>query len=413
MVTAAVIAVVALVNYGATRWFARLDLTENRQYTVSNATRRILRDLDDIVNIKVFFSKDLPPETHTTVSAVRDLLNEYKAIAGGKLRVSWEDPAGNAEAEGLARSLGIPEITLQTIKRDKVQAMKGYMGVGIMYADRKESIPVVQNLATLEYDLTQAIMKVKRSSAPKVGILKTQQADFMPPQIIAQMGMGDETTDKRFAPLLNNLRRDYEVVIVDVSEGTPIDGDIRTLIIPGGTRFNDRTLFEIDQYFMNGGNLIVLASAVGVSFQQHGPHAFVQESRILDLLEHYGVRVERNLIKDASCGHVQIPRNLGPFTINETVPYPFFIRVGENGFDSANPAVSAQSDLMLTWASSLTHKEAGGVSAAALVTSSEQAWAVTENFDLNPRPQYTIPNNLGTHILASHLSGSFNSFFEY
>ncbi|MDR0307272.1 MAG: GldG family protein [Chitinispirillales bacterium] len=412
VVIAAVIAAAALVNYGSTRYFTRLDLTENRQYTVSNATKRILRDLDDIVNIKAYFSKELPPETHITVNAVRDLLNEYKSIAGGKLRVTWEDPAGNPEAEASARSLNVPEITLQTFKKDKAQAMKGYMGIGVMYSDRKESIPVVQNLATLEYDLTQAIMKVKRNSVPKVGILKTQTADFIPPEISSRMGMSEETTEKRFTPLFNSLRNDYQIVTVDVSEGIPIDSGIRTLIIPGGTHFTDRTLFEIDQYFMNGGNLIVLANAVGVSFQQ-GPQASVQESKILDLLEHYGVRVERNLIMDASCGHVQVPRNLGPFTINEMVPYPFFIRVVENGFDKTNPAVSDQSELILAWASSLTHKESiGNVSASALVTSSEQAWGVSEHFDINPKPDYNIPNNLNSHILASHLSGQFKSFFD-
>ena len=415
VVTAAVIAVIALINYVSSHSFARLDLTENRQYTVSDATKRILRNLDDIVNIKVFFSKELPPETHTTVNTVRDLLNEYKSIAGGKLRVTWEDPAGNEEVMAAARALNVPEITLQTIKKDKAQAMKCYMGIGIMYADRKESIPVVQNLTTLEYDLTQAITRVKRTSVPKVGILKTQTADFIPEQISARMGMSEETTAKKYASLFTNLSHDYEVVTVDVSEGAPVDSDIRTLIIPGGTHFTERTVFEIDQYFMNGGNLIVLANAVGISFQQ-GPQATVQESKILELLEHYGLRVERNLVMDAACGHVQVPRNVGPFTINEMLPYPFFIRVVENGFNKDNPAVSSHSELILAWASSLTHKteENSGISAVSLVNSSNEAWTVSENFDIMPQAQYNIPtaDKLKVHTLASHLSGNFKSFFD-
>jgi len=415
VVIAAVIAVIALINYVSTRHFARIDLTENKQYTVSNATKRILRDLDDIVNIKVFFSKELPPETHNTVNTVRDLLNEYKSIAGGKLRVTWEDPAGNEEAQAAARSLGVPEVTLQTIKKDKAQSLRCYMGIGIMYADRKESIPVVQNLATLEYDLTQAIIRVKRTSPPKIGILKAQMADFIPEQISARMGISEETTAKKYASLFTNLSHDYEVVTVDVSEGAPVNSEIRTLIIPGGTHFTERTLFEIDQYFMNGGNLIVLANPVGISFQQ-GPQASVQESKILELLEHYGIRVERNLIMDASCGHVQVPRNVGPFTINEMMPYPFFIRVVENGFNKDNPAVSSHAELILAWASSLTHKidENSGISAVSLVNSSNEAWAVSENFDIMPQQQYNIPRDdkLSVHTLASHLSGDFKSFFD-
>jgi len=416
-VIGAVIAVAALLNYVSNRFFYRLDLTENRQYTVSDATKRVLRGLDDIVVVKAFFSKDLPPETHNTVSTVRDLLSEYKNIAGGKLRVTWEDPAGSEEASAAAASLGVPEITLQTIKRDKAEAMKGYLGIGIMYADRKEAIPVVQNLANLEYDLTQAIMKVKRSSAPKIGVLKSQSADFIPEQIRAQMNMADDVTEKKFSPLFENFKRDYEVVTVDVSEGKPIDRDIKTLIVPSGGRINERAIFEIDRYFMNGGNLLALANAVEVSFQ-YGPQGSVQESPLLELLEHYGVRVERNLIMDASCGYVLVPRNVGPFTINEQIPYPYFIRIGADGFAKNNPAVSSQSELLLGWASSLTHVPdtagAAKVTAAALAFSSEKSWAVTDNFDLNPQPNYNIPSAdvLAPHTMVMYLSGGFKSYFD-
>jgi len=416
-IACAVIAAVALANYVSGKFFYRLDLTENRQYTVSDATKRILKGLDDIVSVKAFFSKELPPETHSRVSAVRDLLSEYKNIAGGKLRVTWEDPAENDEVRGMAMSLGVPEIRLQTFKRDKAETMLGFMGIGIMYADKKESIPIVQNLETLEYDLTQAIIKVKRSAVPKIGVLKSQSADFIPPEIGARMNMTDDRTERRFAPIFESLRRDYEVVTVDLSEGKPIDKDIRTLIIPGGDRYNERSLFEIDQYFMNGGNLIALVNAVNVSFQ-YGIQGAVQETMLMELLEYYGIRVERNIIMDASCGQVQVPRNLGPFTINELLPYPFFVRITRSGFADGNPVSSSQSELMLGWASSLTlapdtsgrHK----TETVILASSSEQSWEVRENFDLSPKPNYEPPPKeaMKPHAMVAHVSGAFGSYFD-
>jgi gliding-associated putative ABC transporter substrate-binding component GldG len=419
VVIAAVIAVVALVNYVSNHFFYRLDLTEDRQYTVSDATRRVLRNLDDIVTIRAFFSKDLPPETHRTVTTTRDLLNEYRNIAGGKLRVTWEDPAGNVDAITTAQNLGVPEIRLQTFKRDKAEVMMGYMGIAITYADRKEAIPIVQNLATLEYDLTQAIMKVKRDAPPKVGVLQSQTADGVPPQIRAQMNMNDETTERKFAPILESLRRDYEVVTVDATEGKPIDADIRTLIIPGGGRFTERAVFEIDQFFMNGGNLLVMTNAVNISFTQFGPQGTIDDTPLLELLEHYGVRVERNLIMDASCGHVMMPRNIGMFTINERMPYPYFVRIIESGFSQDNPVVSSQSDLMLGWASSLTRAPdtaniQSGITISILASSSEQSWAVTEPFNLNPQAEYTLPGKdvMSPHALVIHASGSFRSRFD-
>jgi len=417
VVACAVIVVVALVNYVAGKFFFRIDLTENRQYTISDATKRILKGLDDIVTIKVFFSKELPPEVHTRVNEVRDILSEYKSVAGGKLRVTWEDPAESDTIRNLAMSLGVPEIRLQTFKRDKAETMLGFMGIGIMYADKKEAIPVVQKLETLEYDLTQAIMKVKRSAAPKIGILKSQSADFIPAEIGARMNMADDKTEKRFAPIFENFKRDYDVVTVDLSEGKPIDKDIRTLIIPGGDRYTDRTLFEIDQYFMNGGNLIALVNAVNVTFQ-YGVQGTVRETKLLELLEYYGVRVERNIIMDASCGQVQVPRNLGPFTINELLPYPFFVRITRDGFSADNPVTSSQSDLMLGWASSLSQaSDTSGKHKTATVTlasSSEQSWEVKENFDLSPKANYDLPpkETMKRHALAMYVSGAFTSYFD-
>ncbi|MCL2183740.1 MAG: GldG family protein [Chitinispirillia bacterium] len=419
VVIAAVIAVAALVNYASNSVFFRLDLTEDRQYTVSDATKRILRGLDDIVTVRAFFSKELPPETHQTVTTVRDLLNEYRNIAGGKLKVTWEDPAGNIDAITAAQNLGVPEVRLQTIKRDKAEVMMGYMGIAVTYADRKEAIPIVQNLATLEYDLTQAIMKAKRDAAPKVGILKTQTADAIPPQIRAQMNMDGETTERKFEPVFKSLQRDYDVVIVDASEGKPVDKDIRTLIVPGGGRFTERVAFEVDQFFMNGGNLLVMTNAVNVTFSQYGPQGSVEETPLLELLEHYGVHVERNLIMDASCGHVMIPRNLGMFTINERLPYPYFVRITEGGFASDNPVVSSQSDLLLGWASSLTRapdtaNAQTGITVSILASSSAQSWAVTGQFDLNPQAEYILPAKemMSQHALVMHLSGSFKSKFD-
>lgn len=411
----AVIAVVALVNYVSGKLFYRLDLTENRQYTVSDATKRALKGLDDIVTVKAFFSKELPPEMNLTVSTVRDLLSEYRNISEGKLIVTWEDPAESEESRGMAMSLGVPEIRLQTIKRDKAETMLCFIGIGIMYADRKEAIPIVQNLANFEYDLTQAIIKVKRSAVPKLGVLKSQAADFVPPEIGARMNMGDDRTEKRFAPIFENFKRDYEVVSIDLSEGKPIDKKIRTLIIPGGDRYTDRTLFEIDQYFMNGGNLIVLANAVNVTFQ-YGVSGTIQETKLLELLEFYGVRVERNIIMDASCGEVPVRGNFGPFTIN--IPYPYFVRITRTGFADGNPVASSQSELMLGWASSLTlapdtsgkHKTA----TVTLASSSEQSWEVKENFDLTPKADYELPvkDAMKRHAMAMHVSGEFGSFFD-
>ncbi|MBD3391630.1 MAG: hypothetical protein GF418_06235 [Chitinivibrionales bacterium] len=419
---------VAVFNYLSTKWFFRLDLTETKEYSISDASKNMLKGLDDLINIKVYFSRNLPPHLRSLESGIKDLLAEFKAYAGGNLRVTWQDPADDEEIKREVRGMGIPEVQLQTFEKDKAQAMNAFLGIAVLYADKKEVLPVVQDVRNLEYDLAQAIMKVFRSETPLVGVLKTDTLPAIPPRMMQQMNMEDPT-EKKYSPIFENLKQNYEVKTVDISEGQKIDSTIRTLIVPGGDEasFTERDLFEIDQYFMGGGNLIVLADAVSLTFQ-YGVSASGQEPKIMDLLQHYGVRVEDDIVLDASCGQVQIPQKFGFMTMNVAVNYPYFVRVGEGGFHKDNPAVSGLAELIMPWVSPLTLlvneagdeavEDSGAVTAAVLVQSSKRSW-LDEGpaFNLNPQQDWgsMIRENedrLQQHNLIVYLNGNFESYFK-
>jgi gliding-associated putative ABC transporter substrate-binding component GldG len=414
-----ILGLVAVVNYFGVRWFKRIDMTEDKQYSVSAATKKVLKGLDDIINIKVFFSKDLPPHLHKTVTDVKDLLSEYQAYAGKNLLVSWEDPAENEDTKNLAKSLGIPEVQLQTFEKDRQQVMNGYLGIAVLFEDKKEAIPVVQNLQNLEYDLTMAIMKVSRSAEPHVGILKLDTMPELPPQYQNQVDMSG-TTQKKLEQLITALKNTYKVTMVDVSKGEPIDSTIKTLIVPGIENLKSRKLFEIDQFFMKGGNLIMLADAMLVQFK-YGIRAMQQESKAFDMLENYGVRVEKSLVLDASCGQVTVPQKYGPFQMNVAVPYPYFVRIGKSGLNSANPAVAPLSEVVTPWASPLTllvdKADSAGtensVTATVLAHSSEKSWTAQNPMDLNPQQEWKLPpeSDMKPQNLMVYLNGSFKSFF--
>jgi ABC-2 type transport system permease protein len=429
-----VLGIIAVVNYLGTGWFSRVDLTETKAYSVSPATKKVLKNLNDIINIKVYFSKNLPPHMLPIVTNVKDILAEYKAFGGKKMRITWIDPMENDKTKSEARSMGIPEVQLQTFEQDKQQVMNGYLGIAVLFADRKEILPVVQNLQNLEYDLTLAIMKVARSSAPKVGIVKVDTMPEIPPQYMAQMPQAQkaEMTETKFAPLFEKLKETYDVVTVDVSKGTPVDDNIKTLVVPGSAPFSDRALFEIDQFFMKGGKLIILADAMKIDFQQYyGPMAVPVNSKLLDLVQSYGVKVEPSMVLDASCGQVQIPQKIGPYSMNVAVPYPYFVRIGRDGLNSNNPAVAQLTDVVMPWPNTLAllvdlalpendAKKAGkknstgnSVKATILVKSSKKSWTASGSIDLNPQQQWQPPsqNALKQQTLAAYLHGDFKSYF--
>ncbi|MDO5575832.1 MAG: GldG family protein, partial [Fibrobacter sp.] len=347
----AILGLVAVVNYLGTRWFKRIDMTEGKEYSISKTTKKILKGLDDIITVKVYFSEDLPAHVRRTVTDVNDVLTEYQVYGGKNLKISREDPSTSESAKEMARSLGIPEVQMQTIEKDKAQVVNGYLGIAILFEDKKETIPVVQNLQNLEYDLTMAIMKVSRKTTPKVGIVKIDTVAPIPPQMRMQMQNPPETTEDMFKSLYENLRMNYEVSTVNLTSS--VDNSIKTLVVPGLDNIDEQGAYAIDQFFMNGGNLIVLADAVTVDFQ-YGINARPVESKVLEMLEHYGVRVEKDMILDASCGQVAVPQRFGQFQMNVPVPYPYFVRIGQDGFNAKNPAVSALNGAIIPWAHSLT-----------------------------------------------------------
>jgi ABC-2 type transport system permease protein len=420
-----VLGFIGVVNYLSTKAFVRADLTEKKIYSISKASKKILKKLDDIVSIKVYFSKNLPVNVRSLQADVHDMLSEYKAYAGKNLRITYEDPSKSEEEKRKVTQMGIPELQMQTYEKDKAQVINGFMGIAVLYGDKKEVMPVVQDLKNLEYDLTQAIQKVARRDSPKIGVLKTDTLPYIPPEYRQRMQMqqNPEEVHEKYKPIFENLEKTYAVSAVDIKDGTPIDSTLKTLIIPGGSNFTNRSLFEIDQYFMKGGNLIVLADAIKISYQ-YGAMAMPQDPGILKLMEHYGAKVENYLVNDAACGQVQIPQKVGPFQMNVAVNYPYFIRLIQEDLNGDNPAVSTLGEAIFPWISPIkllvpeamqakkNARDSGSVTATVLIRSSKKSWTTGGNFDLNPQQKWAAPaEGFKRSNLAVYLSGDFTSYF--
>ena len=83
--------ILAIVNAFSLRHFFRIDLTENKQFTISASTLKILAGLDDIVNIKVYLSRKLPPYMLTITDQVKDILEEYEVCSEGNIDIEYID----------------------------------------------------------------------------------------------------------------------------------------------------------------------------------------------------------------------------------------------------------------------------------------------------------------------------------
>ena len=365
--------VLVAANFLASRMLARIDLTRDREFTVSDATKQVLRGLDDLVTIKVYFSKKLPPNLAMLRRSIDDILREYEAHAKGNLRVEHIDPGDDPEEEQKLRFLGIPQIQLNVLEKDQLQVINGYMGIAILYADRHHPIPIVQDSRTLEYDLTAGILLVLSEEKRVVGYLTGHQE----PQL-----------DREFEAMRQLLSDTYEVRTVDLEGGREeVPREVSTLIVARPQSVPERDQWQIDQFLMRGGRVLFLIDPIRIDDEMGLEQPLPVSSNLDEMLAHYGVRLRRALVQD-------LRNEVAGFTqgyVRYSVPYPLWPKIFGPGLSPENPITSRLDALVLPWCGPLEPllPEAGAEPDSALLTrmapqpdvratvlgrSSEQAW---------------------------------------
>ncbi len=143
IVTGLTLAILLLViNYISTRHFVRIDLTDAHLYTLAEATRSKLKALDDIVTIRVYFSRQLPPQLEPARRSVEDLLEEYQQYGGANIQIEHRDPQKDQQTEREMMILGIRPLQVNVLQRDKQEVVRIYLGMVLIHADKKEVIQI-------------------------------------------------------------------------------------------------------------------------------------------------------------------------------------------------------------------------------------------------------------------------------
>ena len=153
---------IVLINVAGITLFFRLDLTQNRIYSISEASKTVVSTLSEPLTIKVFFSKNLPAPHNNTERYLHDLLEEYAIHANQYFNyrfydVSLDKAGISAETNGnqqIAKNYGIHPVQIQNIEKDEFKFQKAYMGLVIIHGDMIEKIPTITTTDGLEYQLT-------------------------------------------------------------------------------------------------------------------------------------------------------------------------------------------------------------------------------------------------------------------
>ncbi len=388
-----IVAIILVLNFLSYQIFKRFDLTENKIYSISKVSKEAVKNLDDIVNIKVYFSQDLPPQYLSVRQEVGDILEEYKNYADNKIKTEFINPKENEELQRELMILGIPQLQFNVFQNDRYEVINGYLGMAVYYGDKTEAIPVVNNTKDLEYQLTSAIKKLTAEKIPVLGFAS---------------GHGEKNRDEDLALSQKEISEIYQIRDVELSSGGLISDEINTLIFVGPQEeFNQSELYAIDQFLMSGRSAVFLIDGVTVDEELA---AKKNSAGLNEILKSYGLEVEPVFVLDSSNEIASFNQGFLTFSTQ----YPFFTKVREPGFNKENAAVASLRELILPWASPITINESRAPEAEIqiLARSTSEAWLMEDNFNLQPQGNFGFYNDPETYNLAAALFGKLNSAFD-
>jgi len=377
-------AAVVVVNLFGGNIGGRLDLTPGRAYTLSPATKQVLRTLPDFVTIKLFVSAELPPEVTFLKRDVDDLLRDYRAAGRGRVKLVIEDPATDSAARRDAGTLGIDPVQFNVLGQGELQVKQGYLGIAIRYADGVKTIPFVQQTGDLEYRLTSDIRSLTQTERPAIAF--------------AEIGDAVSARSQRaFTALREQLGRNYTVQPFQLSDSV-IAPQVKVIAVAGTPEsLSTATLARFRAFLDRGGSLLLMAG--GMQLSPQGPFAFSRLVGWNELLKSYGVSIASNMAYDlASNAQVGLPAQFGQVL----VPYPFWLRAIST---RASPINADLPSVLLPWASQLdTAHTRPGTATPLLVTSRAGGAQETTAFISPDRP--LSRDSLRSRIVAVAVSGS-------
>ena len=409
-----VVAILFVLNYlvgGVGVGNFRIDLTQDKLYTLSDGTRAILGRLnpDKPVTIRFYVTTEdrvMPPILKTYSRTVQDLLLEFEKVADGRIVLEKLNPNPNTEDEDKAREDDVQGMQVNS-EGDNI-----YLGIAIQSAEKKEIIPFMNpnEETSLEYNLARAIAKVTQSTKTVVGvmsampILGTPQMPFM---------MQQQQQQQQPWVIIQRLRMDYEVRDVPMTSDK-IDSDISVLVVIHPASITDTAEYAIDQYVLKGGNVIAFVDpqcwiAQVYSGQQQNPMMGGQPSMINPSSE------LKNLFKSwgVGFGNDQVVADMSYLSMMQGRRNPTALSLPAAAINKQDRVTAELQSLTMVGTGSFSVEKTDGITAVPVIESSENSEMIDIAAAEKLRTQsMTAFNPSGRKkTLGLRLSGKFKTAF--
>lgn len=298
-----------LINVLASHYFFRIDLTEEKRFSIKDQTKQMLRELDDKVYVEVYLEGELNAGFRRLQKSVRETLEEFRIYSDDKVQFVFVDPSTarsqNARNEYMQELMqkGIVPTNVVDSKDGQVSQKIIFPGALISYGGFETGVNLLKSnnaagtpeekingsLEGVEYELANAIYKMTNTDRKRIGLVT---------------GHG-ELDSLEIASLNNALLEMYSVVKVDIGKKKSLE-HYDALIIAKPTRaYAELDKYKLDQYIMNGGKVLFLIDKLEAtmdSASQEGYVAFPYTTNLDDQLFKYGIRLNLDLVQDGQSG---------------------------------------------------------------------------------------------------------------
>jgi ABC-2 type transport system permease protein len=296
-------------NWLASLYHTRIDFTNEKRFTLSKPTKKILKNLDDAVVVDVFLKGEFPSGFKKLANSSTEILNEFKEVAGNNFQYNFISP--DDEMEGTAvkwgdtlSALGLYPINLKSQLKAGEQQQLLYPVALVRYKEKVMPVELYTGsskaITYSEINSAEALMEFKFADA----INKLTQTEK--PMVAYSAGNG-EPGDVRSYDLANSvLLKDYNLKTLNLNTQPAIPDTFKLLIIVKPTqKFTDEEKLKIDQYVMRGGKLLLFIDKLDAEMDslriKNEVVAYDRGLGLDDLLFKYGARVNPDLVMDLQC----------------------------------------------------------------------------------------------------------------
>lgn len=364
-----VVAIALIVNLISQDFFIRLDFTQGKQYTLSKATKDIVKNLAEPITIKAFFSENLPPDVAKGKKDAKELLIEYNNLSKGNVVYEFINPSKDESTERDALQAGVQPVMINVREKDQVKQQKAFMGLVISMGDKKEVIPFVQPGGPIEYTLSTAIKKLSITDKPTIGLLQGH----------GEPGIGD------INQVYSELTVLFNVEPLTLSETSNIPDRVKTILIirPKDT-IPQGQLNQLDKFLAQGKRILIAMNRVDGDLQK--AYGSTVNTGLESWLKNKNIVVDDNFVTDARCASVQVQQQQGQFSFVTSMQFPYIPVVSKF---AKHPISGSLEAVVMQFASTIEFVGDSSIKYTPLAFSSEKSGTEKPPLYFNIQKQWT------------------------